>query len=54
MGCATGHYGKEHDLPPVAGKRTGRAVWPSTEDTDWWGSFKPRSDAESEPDKEEF
>jgi hypothetical protein len=41
-------------LPPVAGKRTGRAAWPSTEDTDWCGSFKPRSDAESEPDKEEF
>jgi hypothetical protein len=36
------------------GKRIGRAGWPSTEDTDWCGSFKPRSDAESEPDKEEF
>jgi len=41
-------------LPPVAGKRTGRAVWPYTEDTDWCRSFKPRSDAESEPVREEF
>jgi hypothetical protein len=30
------------------------AVWPYTDDTDWWGSFKLRSDAESEPGKEEF
>jgi hypothetical protein len=36
------------------GLRTGRAAWHPTEDTDWCGSFKPRSDAESEPDKEEF
>jgi hypothetical protein len=41
-------------LPPGAGKRTGGAVRPYTEDTDWCGSVKPRSDAGSEPEKEEF
>jgi len=49
-----GTMGRCAILPPVAGERTGRAVWPSTADTDWCGTFKPRSDAESEPDKEEF
>ena len=41
-------------LPPLAGKRTGGAVWPWTEDTQRCGRFKPRSDVESEPAKEEF
>ena len=41
-------------LPPVAGERTGRAVWPCSEDTDWCGSFKLCSGDESEPEKEEF
>jgi hypothetical protein len=37
-------------LPPLAGKRTRGAVWPSTEDANRCGSF----DVESEPEKEEF
>jgi hypothetical protein len=41
-------------LPPLAGKRTGGAVCPCTEDTDRYGPFKPRSDAETEPDGGEF
>jgi hypothetical protein len=42
-------------LSPFAGKRTGGAVWPtSTEDTDQRGAFKPRSDVDSEPEKEGF
>jgi hypothetical protein len=32
-------------LPPVAGKRTGRAFWPNAEDIDWCSSFKLRGDA---------
>src|SRR5271155_335137 len=41
-------------LPPLVGKRTGGAVWPWTEDTHRCGSFNPRSDVESEPEREEF
>ena len=41
-------------LPPLAGKRTGGAVCPCGEDTDRYGPFKPRSDAETEPDGGEF
>lgn len=32
----------------------GRAVWPYIEDTGRCGSFKLRSDAESEPEKKDF
>ena len=41
-------------LPPLAGKQTRGAVWPSTEDANRCGSFKPRSDVEWKPEKEEF
>ena len=37
-------------LPPLAGKRTGGAVWPTPEDANRCGSFH----VESEPEKEEF
>jgi hypothetical protein len=36
---------------PVAGERTG---WPYTEDSDCCGDFELRSDAETEPDGEDF
>jgi hypothetical protein len=49
-----GTTGRCEILPPVTAERTGRAVWPYTDDTDWWGSFKLRSEAESERDGEEF
>jgi hypothetical protein len=40
-----------HNLPSIAGKRRGRAIWPYSEDTDYCGKFKSRSDVESEPER---
>ena len=54
LGCSMGATGERANLPLIAGKRIGRAIWPYTEDTDWSASCKLRSDGESEPEKEEF